>query len=134
MGMNVPQRASSASTLVLGGLAANLGLTLLSLVISKLVPGSYEGPWPMIEGLLWLGAAGTLAVGLFQLSSVVTHGLMLQAAAVTLLVQAVLDLVATLAREELGGLVMYDAMLVFFLVTRGLLIVGLVQATLKTHA
>lgn len=132
--MNALQRASSASTLVLGGLAANLGLTFLSLVISKLVPGSYEGPWPMIEGLLWLGAAGTLAVGLFQLSSVVTHGLMLQAAAVTLLVQAVIDLVATLASEKLGGPAVYDATSVFSLVTRGLLIVALVQATLKTHA
>ena len=132
--MNADQRASSASTLVLGGLAANLGLTFLSLVIGKLVPGSYEGSWPIIEELLWLGAVGTLAVGLFQLSAVVMDGLLLRAAAGALLVQAVVDLAMTLAKDKIGGPIVYDGSMVLSLVTRGLLIAALVQATLKTHA
>ncbi len=132
--MSADQRAASASTLVLGGLAANLGLTFLSLVISKLVPGSYEGPWPMIEELLWLGAVGTLTVGLFQLSAVVMDGLLLRAAAGALLVQAVVDLAMTLAKDKIGGPLVYDGTMLLSLVTRGLLIAALVQATLKTHA
>ncbi len=134
--MNVTdsQRASSASTLVLGGLAANLGLTLLSFVVGKLVPGSSEGAWPMIEELLWLGAMVTAATGLFQLSALVEDGLALRTAAAALLVQAVFELAFTLAKDKIGGPIAYDVSMLISLATRGVLIFALVQATLKTHA
>lgn len=140
--MTDSQRASSAAMLVVGGLGANLGLSLLSYLVNAVVPGSYEGIWPIVMELLWLGATGVLVLGLFQLSGVIDEPMLLRAAAAALMFNALVDLAVTALNsvlKEQGGLAMvitlaYDASNVLSLVARGLLIVAIVQLTMKTHA
>ena len=138
--MNVTdsQRAASPSTLIVAGLAANVGLTVLSYLINWVVPHSYEGFWPIAEELLWLGAVGGLVVGMFQLAGAVSDGSMLRFAAIAMIVNAFVDLVLTLGMRGLGvgffGVFVNDASLLLSMVARGLLIVAIVQLTMKTHA
>lgn len=129
-----PQRATSASTLVVAGLAANVGLTVLSYVIRWVVPSSYEGIWPVMEELLWLGAVGVLVTGLFQLAAVVSDGSMLRLAAGVMIFTALIDLVLTVFMRHIGGQLVWDASMFISMVSRGLLIVAIVQLTMKTHA
>lgn len=142
--MNVTdsQRATSAATLVLGGLGANLGLTLLSYLVNFVMPGSYDGPWPMIEELLWLGAVAVLVVGMFQLAGSVDDGAVLRIAAGVLIFNALIDTGLTLfmRRGESGisvgmlGPYISDASILLSIAARGMLIFALVQLTMKTHA
>jgi hypothetical protein len=131
-------RATSASTLIVGGLAANVGLTVLFYVVSWVVPGSYEGLWPIVEQLLWLGAVGVLVTGLFQLAGAVTEGSLLRLAAGALIFDGLLDLAVTVFMRQLGGglfgTLVNDFSLLLSLAARGLLIVAIIQLTMKTHA
>lgn len=140
MNLTDSQRASSASLLVVAGLAANVVLTLLFYAVSWVVPGSYEGAWPILSELLWLGAVAVLALGLFQLSAAVDQKALLQLAAVVLIVNALVDTADTLVFPRLEGTLgsliplFRDFSMLLFLVARGLLIGALVQLTMKTHA
>lgn len=135
--MNVTdsQRAGSASTLIVAGLAANVGLTVLSYVITWFIPGSYEGVWPIFEELLWFGAVGVLVVGMFQAASAVSDGSMLRLAAGVMILNAFVDLGTTvLTKVGMFSPVIFDASTLVSMASRGLLIVAIVQLTMKTHA
>ena len=138
--MNVTDspRASSGALLVMGALAANVGLTLLAFAVNWLLPGSYGGPYHWVQELLWLGAVGVLVVGLFQLSAAVDEPLPARLAAGAFIAHSVIDLVETLLMPSLGsGLlqqVMADGSMLFSLAARGLLIFFMVRFTLKSHA
>ena len=138
--MNVTDspRASSGASLVMGALAANVGLTVLAFAVNWLVPGSYDSPYHLVEEMLWLVAIGVLVVGLFQLASAVDEPLPAQLAAGAFLADAVVDLVQTLLMPKLGsGLLeqlMFDGSMLLSLAARGLLVFFMVRFTLKSHA
>lgn len=139
--MNVTdsQRASSAAVLLVAALAANVGLTVLSYTVSFLVPGSYEGSFPLIQELLWMVAVTVLVVGLFQLSAAVDEPMMLRVTGVAFIVNSLVDLGVTLLPKtglNFGGLtqLVYDASSLLSLGARGLLLFCLVRLTMKTHA
>jgi hypothetical protein len=139
-GMNVTDssRASSGALLVMGALAANVGLTLLAFAVNWLVPGSYDGPFYLVQEMLWLAASGVLVVGLFQLSSAVDEPLPAQLAAGAFVVDAAVDLVQTLLLPKFGsGLLpqlVSDGSMLLSLAARGLLVFFIVRVTVKTHA
>lgn len=139
--MNVTdsQRASLAALWMVGGLAANVGLTVLSYAVNWLLPGSYEGAFPFIQELLWMVATGVLAVGLLQLSAAVDEPLLLRAAAVLFIVSSLVDVAETLLRPKLGlggsvGMAIYDVSILSSLGARGLLMFCLARLSMKTHA
>lgn len=134
------QKASTGTALVLAGLVANLGLTVLSYAVSYLVPHSYDGLYPIIEDLLWLGAVGVLAAGLFQLSWATHQLTLLQVTAAALVVNALVDSASTVLRLKFEtvvnafGPLLYDGTATFSLVARCLLLWCLVRLSMKTHA
>ncbi|MDP1826272.1 MAG: hypothetical protein Q8L48_23595 [Archangium sp.] len=140
--MNVTDstRASSAAVLMVGGLAANVVLTLLSYAVNFLAPGSSVGAFPLIQELLWLGAVGVLVVGLFQLSGAVDEPVLLRATGVAFIVNSLVDLAATLLSPRMGlelgsfSQLLYGASTLLSLVARGLLLFCLVRLAMKTHA
>lgn len=113
---------------------------MLTHLVSWLVPGSYEGTWPIIVELLWLGATGVLVLGIVQLSGAVDAKALLQAVAGLLIVNAVVDLGFTALGHNTGGSfkqfvnIGYDASILLSLVARGLLLFAIMQLTMKTHA
>lgn len=136
--MNVTDssRASAATTFIVAGLAANVGLTLLSFGVSRLMPGSYEGVWPIINELFWLAATGVLVTGLLQLAGAVSDGTVLVVTAVVMIVNALIDLAVTVLLRKFFGFtqLVEDGSLLLSMFTRGLLIFTLVRLTMKTHA
>jgi hypothetical protein len=140
--MNVTdsQKASSGAVLMLGALGANLVLTLLSFTVGWLLSNSSEGPFRIIEELLWLGAVGVLVAGLFQLSQAVDEPTLLHAAIAALILNSLVDTVMTLLgrqlEEQLGlvGLLANDGSMAFALISRFLLLVALARLSMKTHA
>jgi hypothetical protein len=139
--MNVTDstRASSATLLLVGSLAANVGLTVLSYTVNWLVPGSWEGGFPLIQELLWMVAVAVLVVGLFQLSAAVDEPMMLQVTGIAFIVNALVDLGVTLLPRSglnFGDLtqLVYDASSLLSLGARGLLLFCLARLTMKTHA
>ena len=81
--MNVTdsQRASSAALLMVGSLAASVGLTLLFYAVGAFAPGGYDSPFRLVEEALWLVVMAVLVVGLLQLAAAVDDPLWLRAAA-----------------------------------------------------
>lgn len=137
--MNVTdsQRAASASTLMVAGLAANVGFYLLSIIVNWLVPGAYDSPWRHVETIAWLGLDVLLAVALFQLAAAVEQGGLLRLSAVLLLSSIVLDLPLYLLRDG-DGLFHLDRLfsvlsLLFLVFIRGALSAAFVQLTRYTH-
>ena len=140
--MNVTdsKRATSGAWLVLCGLGANLFLTVIGLLISALVPGSYEGTWPLVQDLLWLGAVGVLAAGFFQLAGAVDAPVLLQLTAGALIVNGLIDTaIGQLVPKfsgSLGGLApfIYDADVVLYLGVRLLTLGALASLAMKKSA
>lgn len=140
--MNVTdsKRATSGAWLVLCALGANLFLTVISLVIGGLVPGSYEGTWPLVQDLLWLGAAGVLAAGFFQLAGAVDAPVLLQLTAAALIVNGLIDTAIGQLLPKLSGALggmapfIYSANIVFFLGVRLLSLWALASLAMKKSA
>jgi hypothetical protein len=136
--MNVTdtQRAASASTLMVAGLAANVGFYLLSMLVNAVVPGAYDSPWQHVETIAWLGLDVLLAVALFQLAAAVEQGGLLRLAAVVLLFSIVIDLPLYFLRGE-GSFQLSQLLsvlsLLFLLFIRGALSAAFVQLTKNTH-
>jgi hypothetical protein len=122
----------------MGALAANVGLTVLAFAVNALVPGSYGGPYQVVQEMLWLAATGVLVVGLFQLAVAVDEPLLAQLVGGAFIAHSVLDLVDTLLMSRLGfGLLqqlMADGSTLLSLAARGLLIFFMVRFTMKAHA
>lgn len=140
--MNVTdsRRATSAAWLVIAGLGANLFLTVTSMLIGWLIPGSYEGSWPLIQDLLWLGAVGVLAVGLFQLAGAVDTKALLQVSAAALIINGLLDTAVGQLVPKLSGPLsdfapfIWDADVVLYLGVRLLLVWTLASLTMQKSA
>lgn len=136
--MNVTdsQRASSAALLMVGSLAASVGLTLLFYAVGAFAPGGYDSPFRLVEEALWLVVMAVLVVGLLQLAAAVDDPLWLRAAAVAFIVSSLFDVVNTLLVPKLGlgGPLFFDFSMLSSLVARGLLMFCLVRLTMKTHA
>ena len=136
--MNVTDgpRATSAAVLVLAGLAANVGLTVLSYAVNAVSRSDFDSPIRLVEEGLWLIAVGVLVMGLLNLSAAVDEPVWLRAAALTFIVHSLLDLANTLLMTRLGlsGPVISDVSMLLLLGARGLLIFCIVRLTMKDHA
>lgn len=138
-------RAVSAGQLIFLAFVVNLGLTLLFYLVSWLVPGSYEGAWPLIQEVLWLGVSGLLVFGLFQVSQALDERALPVLAAVGWIVMTLIDLLATLGMQGLRGgaepllpswasTVLFDASSLITLAARAVLFVFFARLTMETRA
>lgn len=142
-----PARAATASQLMIVAFIANIGLVLLSYLVNWFVPGAWEGPWPLIEELLWLAFSGVLVVGLMMLGSVLNEQKTLAfLAAAFWIISSLTDLGATLLMQLQRGdqpmtflpaalqSVFFDFSVVLTLVARALLFGFFVRLTLESRA
>jgi hypothetical protein len=61
-------RAASAGQLFFIAFVANLGMTLLFYVVNWVVPRAFDGPWPLIQEVLWIGVSGIVMKNIRQCS------------------------------------------------------------------
>lgn len=131
------QKASLAGTLIAASFGANAALLVLSMAINRVVTPSFDGPWFIVEQLLWLASSVVTVVGLVVLSSAVEERALPQATAVVWIVMALVDLVS-LGTSRLGlgagGLWVTDLNMLVSLVGRGLVLVLLARITMESRA
>jgi hypothetical protein len=137
-------RAASAGQLFFIAFAANLGLTVLFYLVNWIVPGAYEGPWPLIQEVLWLGVGGMVVVSLFQLSQALDDRAFPVLVAVGWIFSTLVDLVGTLAMHSMRGgdsflpaavsTLLFDVSSLITLLARAALFVFIARLTMDTRA
>lgn len=130
------QKASLGGTLIAASFGANVALLVLSMAINRVVMPSFDGPWFIVEQLLWLASSAVTVVGLVVLSSAVEERGLPQATAVVWIVMALVDLVS-LGTSRLGlsgGMWVNDLDMLVSLVGRGLVLVLLARITMESRA
>lgn len=139
-------RATTATRLLIAAFFANLGLVCLSYVVNWLLPNSWEGPWPLVEELLWLGFSGVLVVALMMLASALLEGKTLPVvAAVVWIFSSLFDLGSTLLVQVQRGntslglpasvqTLFFDLEMLVTLGARALLFIFFIRLTMQTRA
>ena len=130
-------RATSAAALMVGALAANLGLTLLGFAVNFAIQPSFDGPWRIVESLLWMSTTLAIAVSFFQLAAAVEEKTLPTLAAVTWVLSSFFDLGGIFV-ERIGfgswSTLFFDADLLLSLLAPGLLLAVLIRVTMSTRA
>jgi hypothetical protein len=137
-------RAASAGQLFFIAFVANLGMTLLFYVVNWVVPRAFDGPWPLIQEVLWIGVSGIVVVSLFQLSQALDDKGFPIVVAVGWVFSILVDLLATLAMRGLRGgeslipsavsTLLFDVSSLVTLLARAALFVFVVRLTMETRA
>lgn len=116
---------------------ANIALQVLTMAIDSMVTPRFDGPWFLVQQLLWLASSVVTVVGLVLLASAVEERVLPQTTAVVWILMSLLDLVdlATMRLGEGGsGGWLNDLYLLISLVGRVLVLVLLARITMETRA
>lgn len=132
------RKASLAGTLLVASFGADVALMVLSLAVNRLVMPSFDGPWFVVEQLLWLATSVVTIVGLVTLSGAVEERALPLAAALAWIVMALMDVVsfATLKANFTSptvSVLFNDLNMLVSLGGRGLLLVLLARLTMASR-
>ncbi|MFZ5443913.1 MAG: hypothetical protein ACOZQL_28165 [Myxococcota bacterium] len=130
-------KASLAATLLAASFGANLGLMLLSMAVTRLLTPSFDGPWFMVEQLLWLGSTVVTVVGLLMLANAVEERGLPMTTAVLWILMALVDLVSMLGMRGglgVGGMWLNDLNMLVSLTARVAVLALLAKISVESRA
>lgn len=133
-----PQKASLAGTLLAAALGADVAILVLSLAVNRLLMPSFDGPWFVVEQLLWIASSVVAIVGLVTLANAVEERTLPLVTALASIAVVLVDVVsfATMkvnVTSPTVSMLFNDLSLFVSLAGRGLLLVLLARLTMASR-